>query len=252
VTSGPNKQSSAIPGYHGIREALVHGHSPVRELWLAEGKKSQRAKEILGMARERNIPVHFARTAELGNRFPGLVHQGMVAVSDPFSYCSLTEITTQAEMRQGTGLILVADHITDEGNLGALIRAGAFFGADGLVIPKDRSAQVSPGVIKRSSGATGLLPVCKVVNLRRVLDSLNERGFWIIGTAGESSQSIYSFDWKRDLVLVLGNEERGLNPSVRKGCHALVRIPRFGSMESLNISVAAGVILSEIRRQHNQ
>lgn len=252
MTIAPNKYPSAIPGFHGIREALVHGPSPIRELWLAEGKKSQRTKEILGMAKEQNIPVHFVRIAELENRFPGLVHQGMVAVSDPFSYRSLTEIAKRAERSQGTGLILAADHITDEGNLGALIRAGAFFRADGLVIPKDRAAQVSPGVIKRSSGGAGLLPICRVVNLRRVLDSLSEMGFWVIGSAGESPQSIYSFDWNRNLVLVLGNEERGLSPSVRKGCHALVSIPRFGSMESLNISVAAGVILGEIRRQQKQ
>ncbi|MBW2093867.1 MAG: 23S rRNA (guanosine(2251)-2'-O)-methyltransferase RlmB [Deltaproteobacteria bacterium] len=230
----------------------MHGHFPIRELWLAEGKKSRRTKEILGMARKRNIPVHFVRTAELENRFPGLVHQGMVAVSGPFTYRSLAEIAQRAERSQGTGLILAADHITDEGNLGALIRAGAFFGAHGLVIPRDRSAQVGAGVIKRSSGAAGLLPVCRVVNLRRALDSLNEMGFWVIGAAGESSRSIYGFDWSRDLVLVLGNEERGLSPSVRKGCHALVSIPRFGFMESLNISVAAGVILGEIRRQQNQ
>lgn len=230
----------------------MHTHSPVREVWFAQGKKSGRIGEILGMARERNIPVHFVRPVELEKRFPGLVHQGMVAVSGPFSYGSLAEITQRAKRNRGTGLILAADHITDEGNLGALIRAGAFFGADGLVIPRDRSAQVGPGVIKRSSGAVGFFPICRVVNLRRTFGSLNEMGFWIIGAAGESSRSIYSFDWNRDLVLVLGNEERGLSPSVRKACHALVSIPRFGSMESLNISVAAGVILGEIRRQQNQ
>jgi 23S rRNA (guanosine2251-2'-O)-methyltransferase len=247
-----DKFPSTIPGFHGIREALIRGRSRVRELWLAEGKKSQRTKELIGMAKERGIPVLFVRTVELEKRFPGLVHQGMVAISEPFSYSGVAEIVQRAELGHGTGLVLAADHITDEGNLGALIRAGAFFGAAGLIIPRDRSAQVSPRVIKRSSGAAGMLAVCRVVNLRRALDSLNDQGFWIIGTAGDSPQSIYAFDWKRNLVLVLGNEERGLSPSVRKGCHAVVSIPRFGSMESLNIAVAAGVILGEIRRQQKQ
>ncbi|RLB18393.1 MAG: 23S rRNA (guanosine(2251)-2'-O)-methyltransferase RlmB [Deltaproteobacteria bacterium] len=242
----------AIPGFHAIREALTHAHSPIREVWLAQEKRSARIREILVMAKERNIPVHFVRVTELKKHFPGMVHQGMVAVSDRFSYCSLTEIAQKAGRSPGSGLILAADHITDEGNLGALVRAGAFFGADGLVIPKDRSAQVGSAVIKRSSGAAGILPICRVVNLRRALDSLGEKGFWIIGAAGESPLSIYSFDWKRALVLVLGNEERGLSRSVRKGCHEVVSIPRCGSMESLNISMAAGVILGEIRRQQNQ
>jgi 23S rRNA (guanosine2251-2'-O)-methyltransferase len=241
-----------IPGFHGIREALIRGNSRIRELWLAEGKKSQRAKELRTMAKERGIPVLLVRSAELEKRFPGLVHQGMVAVADPFSYSSLAEVVGQAEGSRGRGLILAADHITDEGNLGSLIRAGAFFGAAGLIIPRDRSARVSPRVIKRSSGAAGILGVCRVVNLRRTLDSLNAQGFWIIGTAGESRQSVYEFDWKRNLVLVLGSEERGLSPSVRKGCHDMVSIPRLGPVESLNIAVAAGVILGEIRRQQRQ
>ena len=107
-------------------------------------------------------------------------------------------------------------------------------------------------MIKRSSGAASLLPVSRVVNLRRSLAFLSERGFWIVGAAGESSQSIYKFDWKRNLVIVVGNEERGLSASVRKGCQVLVSIPRFGAMESLNVSVAAGVVLAEIRRQQAQ
>lgn len=252
MTSPSDRLPAAIPGFHGIREALIRGRFRIKELWFAEGKNSQRIKELIEMAREKGIPVRFVRAAELERRFPDLLHQGMVAVSEPFSYSSLAEIVQRAEKEQEWGLILAADHITDEGNLGALIRAGAFFGAAGLIIPKDRSAQVSPKVVKRSSGAAGLLSVCRVVNLRRALDSLNERGFWIIGTDGTSTQPVYGFDWKLNLVLVLGNEKRGLSSAVRNGCHAVVAIPRFGSMESLNVSVAAGVILGEIRRQQKQ
>lgn len=174
----------------------------------------------------------------------------MVAVTAPFSYSNLEETARAAiDKAHGRALLLVADHITDEGNLGALIRTGAFFGADGLILPKDRSASVSPSVMKRTAGAFGVIPVCKVVNLPRALDLLVEMGFWIIGASGESAQSVYQFDWKRETALILGNEERGLTDVVRKRCHSVVGIPRVGRVESLNVSVAAGVILGEIRRQ---
>jgi 23S rRNA (guanosine2251-2'-O)-methyltransferase len=243
------KLTDAIPGFHGIREALIHGHVPIGEIWIAEGKRSGRSREILELARAHGLPVRSVKTPELEKRFPGLTHQGMVALTDAFFYSSLDEILWASGEADGYKLILVADHITDEGNLGALIRTGSFFGAHGLVLPKDRSAQVSAGVVKRASGTVGIMPICKVVNLGRTLDLLDKKGFWILGTSGEGAQSIYQFDWERDVALILGNEKRGLSPSVEKRCHEVVRIPRGGPVESLNISVAAGVILAEIRRQ---
>lgn len=242
--------SNVIPGFHGIREILVQGRVRVKEVCIAEEKRSQRAREILDLAQSCGVPVRFVKIFELERRFPGLIHQGMIAVTEPFSYSSLEETARAAvERARGRALLLVADHITDEGNLGALIRTGAFFGADGLILPKDRSALVSPSVVKRSSGAFGMIPVCKVVNLARELGHLSRMGFWIIGASGDSSKSVYQFDWKRDAVLILGNEERGLTDMVRKRCHSVVGIPRVGPVDSLNVSVAAGVILGEIRRQ---
>ncbi len=241
--------TDAIPGFHGIREALVQGRGPIREIWIAEGKRSGRAREIVGLAKAQSVPVHTMSTPELEKRFPGLIHQGMVAITTPFSYSSLEDILQSAKEAFGHGLILVADHITDEGNLGALIRTASFFGGSGLILPKDRSAQVSASVVKRASGTVGIMPICRVVNLGRTLDLLDKKGFWILGTSGGSAQSIYQFDWKRDVVLILGNEERGMSPSVAKRCHEVVCIPRVGPVESLNISVAAGVVLAEIRRQ---
>ena len=116
-------------------------------------------------------------------------------------------------------------------------------------MPKDRSARVTESVLKRSAGSSVYLPVTRVVNLGRALDILYKKGFWIIGAAGEGPESIYGFDWKRDLVLILGSEGRGLSRSVRDRCHQLVSIPAGGPVDSLNISIAGGVILSEIARQ---
>ncbi|MDQ1333199.1 MAG: rRNA ((2251)-2-O)-methyltransferase RlmB [Thermodesulfobacteriota bacterium] len=238
-----------IPGFHGVRETLVQGGNAVREIWISSGKRSGRADEILRMAKERHIPVSFKEPAELSRRLPGVVHQGIVAVVEAFTHANLDRITEGALQSGGYGLLLVADHITDQGNLGAIIRTAAFFGTHGVIIPEDRSARVDSAMLKRSAGAYAHIRVAKVVNIGRTLDLLAKQGFWIIGTSGEASTSIYRFDWRRHVALVLGNEQKGLSRPARKSCHEIVSIPSHGAIESLNVSVAAGAVLSEIIRQ---
>ena len=201
------------------------------------------------MAGERGIPVSFKKAVELSQLVPGMAHQGIVALAEKFAYSDFKQAMDISVQDKGRALLIVADHITDEGNLGALIRTAAFFSAHGLIIPKDRSAKVTANVLKRSSGACAYLPVIRVVNLGRALDLLEKKGFWIVGASGESSESVYQCDWNRDLVLILGNEQKGLAPAIKKRCHEVVGIPSSGHMESLNVSVAAGVILSEVFRQ---
>ena len=152
---------------------------------------------------------------------------------------------------RGKNLFVAIDHITDEGNLGAILRTSAFFGVNGIILPKDRSAKVTEGVIKRSSGGYAHVPVSLVVNLGRAIDMFNESGFWIIGTSGTGRETIYEFDWRGDILLVLGNEEKGVSPSILKRCHQILKIPSRGNIEALNVSVATGVILSEIIRQRS-
>jgi 23S rRNA (guanosine2251-2'-O)-methyltransferase len=245
---GLEKASYLIPGFHAVSETLIQGRIPIREVWIAEGKKSARTGEILHMAGERHIPVRFKKAAELSHLLPGMAHQGIVAVIENFTYSDFKNVTDISMQDRNKALLIVADHITDEGNLGALIRTAAFFSAHGLIVPKDRSAKVTSNVVKRSSGACEHLPVIRVVNLGRALDILEKKGFWIVGTSGKSSDSVYQCDWNRDLVLILGNEQKGISRTVRKRCHQIVAIPSSGQMESLNVSVAAGVILSEILR----
>ena len=238
-----------IPGLHSVKEALVSGRTEVDELWISKGKNSARVKEILYITEKKGIPVLFKEPNVLDDILPGMAHQGIVALAQEFAYTDLKHLIGRALNHSGNALLVAADHITDEGNLGAIIRTSVFFGAHGLILPKDRSAKITQKVIKRSSGAHLHLPVARVVNLGGALDILNERGFWIIGSAGESTASIYQFDWKRDLVLVLGSEDKGLSRLVKNRCHQLVGIPSAGPLGALNVSVAAGVILSEIIRQ---
>jgi len=240
---------SLIPGFHAVRETLVTTPESLHEIWIGLSRKTARASEIVRLGAEKGVPVHFKDLREVESVIPGTNHQGFLAFSETFAYTELEDLIEHSRQGPGWALLLVADHITDEGNLGALIRTAAFFGVHGLILPKDRSAKMTGRFLKRTAGAFVSLPICQVVNLGRTLDLLAGKGFWIIGAAGEAQESIHHFDWQRDAVLALGSESRGLSHSVRDRCHALVNIPGSGRVESLNVSVAGGVILSEIRRQ---
>ena len=245
----PRDLDSFIPGFHAVRETLGQEKNLLKEIWIARGKRSGRIEEILDLAQEKNISVQFKDLSELSENFKDISHQGIVGVTKAFAYADFHQTLTHSLQKGPSALLLAADHITDPGNLGALIRTAAFFGAHGLIIPKDRAAPVTSAVLKRASGTHLRLPIVRVTNLGRSLDELKKNDFWIIGAAGEADTSIYDFDWKRPVVLVLGSEQKGLSPSIRKRCQQLVRIPSPGNVESLNISVAGGVILSEICRQ---
>jgi 23S rRNA (guanosine2251-2'-O)-methyltransferase len=232
-----------------VKETLLKGQIKINELWIAEGKRSARAKEILQMAEDRGVPVRFKKGVLFDQSLPGIAHQGIVALAEEFTYLDFNALIEMSLEAPEHALLVAADHITDEGNLGALIRTAAFFGSHGLILPKDRSAKVTKKVTKRSAGSYVHLPISRIVNLGRALDVLDGKGFWIIGAAGEAPETIYKFDWNRPLVLVVGSEERGLSRMVRKRCHQLVSIPSYGRVESLNVSVACGIILSEIIRK---
>ncbi len=227
----------------------MSGGTGIHEIWISKGKESARVGELLDIAEERAIPVFFKNPRVLDDVLPGTAHQGIMALAKEFAYTDLDRLINRSMNSRGRGLLIAADHITDEGNMGALIRTAVFFGAQGLILPRDRSAKVTQKVMKRSSGAYIHIPVARVVNLARTMDILKEKGFWIIGTTVESPESIYQFDWNRDIVLILGSEDKGMSRSVRAKCHQTVGIPSAGPLAALNISVACGIILSEISRQ---
>lgn len=249
IEKNHNYRPHLIPGLHSVKEALVSDRIKVREIWISEGRDPARTREILEIAGKKRIPVINKKTEHMNEALPDTAHQGIIAVAGEFTYFELEDLIDLSGKRQGNGLLVAADHITDEGNLGALIRTAAFFGAQGIILPKDRSALVTHNVMKRSAGTYLNIPIARVVNLSRSLETLTEAGFWIIGTAGEGTESIYRFDWRRDIVLVLGSEDKGLGHMTRNKCHQVVGIPSYGNAESLNVSVACGVILSEIARQ---
>jgi len=237
-----------ISGINAVKENLRECKGIV-ELLIARGRKIERMREILDIAREKRIPIRFKDRIYLDKILPNFSHQGVIAILCNYSYFHLEDLIKIAIGSKKRGLLLIADHLTDTGNLGSLIRTAEFFGVQGLILPRDRSASITDTVHKRSAGGSAYLPVARVVNLARTLRQLADEGLWIVGAAGESKTKIYEFDWNRDLALVLGSEGRGLSRVLRDQCHHLVSIPRLGHLNSLNVSVAAGTILSEIVRQ---
>jgi 23S rRNA (guanosine2251-2'-O)-methyltransferase len=240
-----------IPGIHSVREALLTGSNSIIEIWIDHEKSSQRIREIIGLAEKHNIPVFEKDNYTLDMVLPNINHQGITALTEGFNYTALTDLINGSTSLKGKRLFLAIDHITDEGNLGAILRTSAFFGVNGIIIPKDRSARVSVAVMKRSSGGHAHVPVSLAVNLGRAIEMLDNSGFWIIGTSGEAKETIYDFGFSGDILLILGNEEKGISPSVLKRCHQVLKIPPRGKINALNVSVAAGVVISEIMRQRS-
>jgi 23S rRNA (guanosine2251-2'-O)-methyltransferase len=237
-----------VTGIHAVKENLKKGGAIV-ELFVAKERSIGRLKEILDLARAKGIPVRLKDKACLDDLSSGLPHQGIIGVLTTYRYADLGDLTRLCLDERDGGLLLVADHITDIGNLGSLMRTAEFFGVQGLILPKDRAASVTDAVQRISAGGAAYLPVARVANIARALREINKLGFWIVGAAGESTINIYEFHWRGNVVLVLGSEDKGLSRVVKKECHQLISIPRLGHLDSLNVAVAAGVILSEIARQ---
>jgi 23S rRNA (guanosine2251-2'-O)-methyltransferase len=193
--------------------------------------------------------VHAVGADALSKLVGDVVHQGVVAAIRPLKPWDEHDLGNALSQITGDPLLLVLDGVTDPHNLGACLRTADAAGAHAVVIPKDRSATVDGVVRKVAAGAAEFIPVASVTNLARTLDSLKERGIWVVGTDGEATQSLYSVDLKRALALVLGAEGSGMRRLTRERCDFLVRIPMAGHMESLNVSVAAGVVLFEAGRQ---
>ena len=237
---------NVVPGFHSVREMLGEFSDQILEVWIEQGKASARIDEIETLAETAHIPLRRQSKENFSKHMPGVNHQGIAALIRQFNYSSLEDVMESCRV------IVLFDHLSDEGNVGAIIRSCVFFGIKGIILPKDRSAEISPAVIKISSGACLRASICKVVNPGRALDLLDEAGYWIIGASADADNPVYNFDWGFEkIVVVLGNEQKGISRNILERCHALVAIPGQGMLDSLNVSVAAGVLFSEIYRQRN-
>lgn len=236
-----------IWGIHPVLEALRGNPGLVREVITQGRPGSAKIQEIIDLAGRQGIPVSNPPRLPLPAGEVPANHQGVMARLKGFPTCSLEDLLSAPETSPPT--LVALDSIQDPHNLGAIIRSAAAAGAAGVIIPKDRSAPLEGAAAKVAAGAMGRIKVCQVTNLVDSLRQLKEAGYWIYGAEGQSGQSIHATDLSGKLCLVIGSEGKGLRPLVRQQCDFLVAIPMSGLVESLNASVAAGVMLFEIVRQ---
>jgi 23S rRNA (guanosine2251-2'-O)-methyltransferase len=237
-----------VYGVHAVDEMLAAGE-PLRRIHVGDDRKRDPVlKNLLERARAANVIVRFESRAFFAD-FPYKAHQGVVAFGEPFEYTTLEEVIALGK-RDGPALFVVLDHVTDPHNVGAIIRSAECAGATAVILPERRSAGVNPTVRKSSAGATAYLPIARVANVAQAVRTLKKAGIWVFGAAlGEGARPYTTLDLSGDAALVIGAEGEGIAPLVKRECDVLVEIPIRGRVQSLNASVAAGVLLYEALRQ---
>ena len=241
--------SRFVYGVNPVLEALkAHPRDVVRVMLERgkEGRRSQGADRVAEAAAKAGVRVEDVPQGDLAHRSRSGVHQGVGAELAEFRYAELEDILARAS---GSALLLLLDGVTDPQNLGALIRSAHAFGANGVVVPKDRAAGVTPASFKAAAGALEHCPLARVTNLARALEQLKEQGIWTVALAAEGDKELGEVDLTVPTALVLGSEGSGVRPLVRKTCDHLARITIAGQVGSLNVAAAGAVALYEVARQ---
>ena len=241
-------QLEKIYGVHAVEALLRHHPKRVKQIWLAEGRSDPRVQTLIELAAENRVAVGQAERRELDAWVEG-VHQGVVADVSPSQVWGEAMLDELLDRTEGAPLLLVLDGVTDPHNLGACLRSADAAGALAVIVPKDKSATLTPTVRKVACGAAEVIPLVAVTNLARTLEKLKQRGLWVVGTAGEAEQDLYQQDLTGPTILIMGAEGSGMRRLTRDLCDYLVRLPMAGSVSSLNVSVATGVCVFEALRQ---
>jgi 23S rRNA (guanosine2251-2'-O)-methyltransferase len=236
-------------GIHAVQEALAAGR-PLERIVIARGRHNPRFEELLALARQRGVPVRFEDRSQLDRLAGTAQHQGVVALTAAKQAADLADlIALGASRKSGKGFLVLLDGVEDPQNLGAVVRTALAAGADGVVIPERRAAGLTETVARVSAGALAHLPVARVKNLARAMEELKEAGYWLVGLDERAEKNYAEVDLTGPVGIVLGGEGEGLHELTRKRCDFLVSIPSVGPVRSLNVSVAAGVVLFEVVRQ---
>lgn len=239
-----NQRNDIIAGRNPVMEAIRSGRS-IESILVAKGERSGSVVAIIAKAKQKNIPVKDVDSKKLDFLAKGVNHQGIVAQCAVKEYSTLEEIFALAEERGESPFIIVLDKIEDPHNLGAIIRTAECAGAHGVIIPERRSAGLSYTVEKTSAGALEYMPVVRVKNISAVLQKLKDKGIWVYG-ADMNGEHYKKVNFDGAVALVIGNEGKGISPLVAKDCDVIVSLPMKGKINSLNASVAAGILMYEI------
>lgn len=238
-----------LTGIHAVHEAL-EAERPLERIVIASGRQDSRVQKIVELARAHNVPVRFEDRGHLDRLANSRDHQGVVALAAARQNASLEAILENANRSHGkAGLIVLLDGVEDPHNLGAIVRTSLAAGAHGVVIPERRAAGLTDVVARASAGALAHLPVARVTNLVRAMEELKETGYWLVGLDERAETNYTEVDYRSQTGIVMGGEGKGLHDLTRKRCDFLVSLPTTGPVKSLNVSVAAGIVLFEALRQ---
>src|SRR6266480_4075161 len=238
---------NVIFGINAVAEALKARGRAFEWVGMAKERNDLRLQRLIQECRQSSVPVRFLPRVELDRMAGSGSHQGVVAVTSSKQYSDLDDVISAK--RGEHSLIVVLDGVEDPHNLGAILRTADAAGADGVVVPDRRAAGVTGKVAKVSAGASEHLPIAKVTNIARTLQDLKTKNLWIVGLDERGTQTYDSVDYKMDCAITFGAEGKGLHDLVRKRCDFIVSIPMLGKVPSLNVSVAAGIVLYEVVRQ---
>ncbi len=246
-----SKQNNVF-GLHALESVLKHRPMELVSCFILNSKREEkRVQSILALAEVAEVKISWVEKEEIEKYAPGARHQGVVGVLKAKAGADHQALVRHLQTLERAQL-LVLDSVQDPHNLGACIRSAAAAGFDAVVVPKDRAVGLTAAVRKVASGAAELMPFFQVTNLARTLRALKKLDIWVIGLAMDADQSLYDVDLPRSVAVVLGGEAKGLRPLIRTECDFLVSIPMATSLQSLNVSVAAGVTMFEIKRQFDR
>ncbi|WP_445946262.1 23S rRNA (guanosine(2251)-2'-O)-methyltransferase RlmB [Shewanella sp.] len=242
------KKQDFIYGIHAIESLLTHSPERILELWVLQGRDDDRLASLLKVAQEFGCIAQRATKKTLDEKADSSQHQGVVARVQAAKVLAENELDALLDVTE-VPFLLILDGVTDPHNLGACLRNADAAGVQGIIVPKDNSAGLTPTVSKVACGAAETVPLFQVTNLARTMRHLQDRGVWIVGTAGEADSALYQAELTGPLAIAMGAEDKGLRRLSREACDKLVSIPMSGSVSSLNVSVATGVCLFEAVRQ---
>lgn len=236
-------------GIHSVEAALNYDAGNILELYIESGQQNPRVRELAERARDVGVKPHARDKADLDRMTGGARHQGIAAKYRTPPARTESDLPAIIEAAGSSALFLVLDGVTDPHNLGACLRSAEAAGVSAVIVPKDKAVGITPTVRRASAGAADRVPFVASTNLARSLKLLKQSGIWLTGLAGDGDQSLYACDFKGPVAVVIGSEGEGMRRLTRESCDFIARIPMQGNVESLNVSVATGVVLFEVLRQ---
>ncbi|MCF8067241.1 MAG: 23S rRNA (guanosine(2251)-2'-O)-methyltransferase RlmB [Desulfobacterales bacterium] len=247
----PDKKTETLCGIHSVTEAFRAGKRKIVEVFTVRDNPSKRLQYLISQAEKNRVPVSVVDSEKMEKLAKTSHHQDIAARVSSFQFASLTDVINASD-GSGNRRVLLLDGIVDPHNLGAIIRTAVCAGVDGIILPKDRSSSPTPTVSRISAGALEHVLMAQITNMAGAIKVLKDEGFWVTGLDAFASRSLYDIDMTGPVALVIGGEEKGIRPLVKKSCDYIAAIPHSGIIDSMNASVAGAIAIYEVVRQQKK